>query len=367
MLLSLKLYGKKDPLHTGQRGSFSDDIVETNSILNDPGKSKEKKRDAFKRWLAKSQPCLFGQTAARNDKVFVCLLEEDEILRMQNGDDDLRQTITDHQLVWRRYALHGLSSSFVILLCSRTIAGIAPCDELKELCRRLMELYLNCSIGDNEILQHEEWVYLAKGKGQSQSLLKFATLPNIFCAQGDRRWWHDHRTPGAIMITSNALGHFMHTQSNSNSPDTNRALRMAMGTISGAYNENKKGPATCLISLPLGEISPIQTDQQLGRYSARTYYGKFHTDHLIPSEFFTAKSPSTYYTDLDFSYIHDVNNPEHSELMAGVSVDWYTVENSIWLGSNERGDTLRKTMQFDGKAQGSAKRWLTNRLKQRCL
>jgi hypothetical protein len=39
-------------------------------------------------------------------------------------------------------------------------------------------------------------------------LLKFGTLPNVFCAQADRRWWHDHRMPGGIMITSNALGHF---------------------------------------------------------------------------------------------------------------------------------------------------------------
>lgn len=45
-----------------------------------------------------------------------------------------------------------------------------------------------------------EHVFLRRLENET---LKFSTLPNIFCAQGDGRWWHDHRTPGDIMITSN--------------------------------------------------------------------------------------------------------------------------------------------------------------------
>jgi len=206
---------------------------------------------------------------------------------------------------------------------------------------------------------------LAKGKGKSLSLLKFATLPNIFCAQGDRRWWHDHRTPGAIMITSNALGHFMHTQTET-TPDAKKALRMAMGTIKDAHKVGKKCPLTSLIERAPEEASPVADDSQLGRFSAQSYSGRIHTDHLIPSEFFMKKDPTSQFNDLDFSYIHDTKNPEHAELMAGLPVDWHTVEESIWLGSNERGDALRKNMEFDPKARGIAKGWLTKRLNQRC-
>ena len=362
MLLSLKLHGKKDPLHTGDDGFFSDDIAETNAILHDPKRPKEKKRAAFNRWLSESQPCMFGKTAATNNRVFTCLIDESEILSMNNGDEDLRDTIVDHQKVWRRHALHGLSSSFVILLCSQSIAEVEPSSELKELCRRLMELYLNCDVEDNQILQHEEWAYLAKGKGKSQTLLRFATLPNIFCAQGDRRWWHDHRTPGAIMITSNALGHFMQAQS----IDTSKALRMAMGTIQNAHNVPDVGRATSLIKRPPSEATTITADK-LKDFSTKSYSGKFHTDHLIPAEFFKDKLPKTQFNDLDFSYIHDPNSSEHAELIAGQPVDWHTVEESIWLGPNEKGDSLRMNMEFDSTTRGVAKAWLTKRLKQRCI
>jgi hypothetical protein len=43
-------------------------------------------------------------------------------------------------------------------------------------------------------------------------MLKFSTLPNVFCAQGHGRWWQDQRAPGGVMITSNALSHFMYSR-----------------------------------------------------------------------------------------------------------------------------------------------------------
>ena len=30
---------------------------------------------------------------------------------------------------------------------------------------------------------------------------------NYFCAQGDRRWWHDHRIPGGMALSVNSVGH----------------------------------------------------------------------------------------------------------------------------------------------------------------
>ncbi len=238
LLLSARLHAKKDSLHTGKKG-FSDDILQTNSVLFDPKIPKRRKIKAYRDWLVNNQPCLFGKNAANKRQVFVCLLEEDEILRMRNGDTDLEETIRDHQMVWKRHALHGLSSSFLILIVSRSIAEIAPGPELKELSRRLMEIYVDTAVDDDEILAQQEWVYLYRHQDSEPQLLKFATLPNIFCAQGDKRWWHDHRTPGALMITSNALGHFMHCMPGAVGPSTDQALRRAMNTIKNAHRGRK--------------------------------------------------------------------------------------------------------------------------------
>ena len=72
--------------------------------------------------------------------MFICLIEENEILQMRNGDDDLRNTIQDYRQAWKRHALDGFMSSFVILLVGESLVTKEPDDLLKEICRRLMEL-----------------------------------------------------------------------------------------------------------------------------------------------------------------------------------------------------------------------------------
>ena len=255
-----------------------------------------------------------------------------------------------------------MSSSFVILIVSPAIAQIAPGPELKELCRRLMELYIDAAVEDDQIVPRHEYVYLAKDDGGRRSYLRFATLPNIFCAQGDKRWWHDHRTPGSLMITSNALGHFMHCQSPKGPLDTKRALKQAMGTILNAHKEEKKKaglPATRLVHCPTGEVSPLSGDPQYGQYSARTYEGYFHTDYLIPSVFFDGSKPNKLFSDLDFSYIHDPDNPEFAELRRGEPSDWYTVRSEIWMpaGSKQEPD-----LRFSDEDRKLSYQWLEQRL-----
>src|SRR5262249_44863399 len=158
---------------------------------------------------------------------------------------------------------------------------LAPGPELKEVCRRFMELYIGAEVEDDTIVARHEYVYLAQEDAGVRTYLRFATLPNIFCAQADKRWWHDHRTPGGIMITSKALGHDMRSQG----LDTVRTLKMSMMTIANAYHEDKKKrglPATSLASRPDGEPSPLEQDREFSGSSACRYEGYFHTDHLIP-------------------------------------------------------------------------------------
>ena len=103
LLLENNLHGSLDRLRS--RIGFSPDISATQAILFNPKYTRQAKITAYRDWLESNQPCVFGRVAAKNKNIFVCLLEESEILRMQNGDKDLTDTIQDHRQAWKRLAL----------------------------------------------------------------------------------------------------------------------------------------------------------------------------------------------------------------------------------------------------------------------
>lgn len=376
MLLDIKFRGPQDRFR--KTHPFSEDIEATHAILFSPRYDKRRKISAYRRWLEINQPCVFGRVAAKNKNVFICLLEEHEILRMKKGDDDLRDTIQDHRQVWKRHALEGLSSSFLILLLSRTLVNREPGDHLKEICRRLLELYMEIDrIDDDTFRTQREYVFLRKSQvGGESRLLKFSTLPNIFCAQADGRWWHDHRTPGGIMITSNALGHF--TYSRSRVPTLQEkekilALEHAMRTINNAYTGPTRGkmkhcPATFLLPIKDGEISPLREGSEFRKYSADHYQGYFHTDHLVPSVFFKReRDPKELklYEDLTFRYIYDptTDAEEHAELMTGIAATWYEAKRNMDRLLDYADPETEAT--FSEKTRGRLAQWLEQRLAER--
>jgi hypothetical protein len=122
LLLQARLHGRKDAFRT--RRGFSRDIEAVQAILFNRRYSKRSKVSEYRKWLETYQPCVFGKVAAKNKNVFICLLEEDEVLRMSRGDVDLHDTIQDYRQIWKRYALDGISSSFVILLVSKTLSAL---------------------------------------------------------------------------------------------------------------------------------------------------------------------------------------------------------------------------------------------------
>ena len=374
MLLELKLHGKSDAVRK-TRG-FSDDMKATHSLLFDPSLSRLKKLKAYRSWLQNFQPCVFGRVAAKNENIFICLLEEHEILRMKAGDSDVRDTIQDARQCWKRLALDGRHSSFLILLLSPSLIFKEPNDALKEVCRRLMELYMEIpAVKDDTIHTQREYAFLRGVGGDQSRILKFSTLPNVFCAQGDGRWWHDHRTPGGIMITSNALGHFAYSRSPTRSISGTEkidSLSNAMRTINNAFkpNRNNSGlkhcPMTWLHERKADEASPLRDKSDMYRFSPSSYSGHFHTDHLIPSAFFhpgrDVPSLQTY-ADLDLRYIHDVASDarSHAELMAGEDCMWYDVQQNL----NRLPDFVNpeKTAELSLKERGRLAHWAENRLK----
>jgi len=375
MLLELKLHGPVDRLRKAR--PFSDDMKATQANLFDPDIPKLKKLKAYRNWLQNFQPCVFGRVAAKNENIFICLLEEHEILRMKNGDPDVHDTIQDARQCWKRLALDGRHSSFLILLLSPSLVTREPGDRLKEVCRRLMELYMEIpSVQDDTIHVQREYVFLRGVDGDPQKIVKFSTLPNVFCAQGDGRWWHDHRTPGGIMITSNALGHFAHARVSKRSigaVEKVGALENAMRTINNAFKPGRKnsGLKHCPITWlqPRGKDEPIIVrSAELAGFSPYRYSGFFHTDHLIPSVFFRperdqAELPK--YEDLDLRYIHDdsTDPQSHAELMAGEKCGWYEVQQCI----NRLPDFVNpeKTKELTEKERGKLALWAEDRLKGR--
>jgi len=375
MILDVRLRTKADKLRT--KRPFSEDISGTNSVLFNPAYDRKRKIKAYWNWLAKFQPCLFGRMAATQKKVFICILEENEVLTMHKGDEDLRQTIQDHRQVWKRYAIEGLSSSFVLLFVSRTLAFEEPSDRLKEMCRRLLELYMDVPrVDDDTIIPQREYVHLrVRTKEGKERLLKFGTLPNVFCTQADGRWWHDHRTPGGIMITSNALGHHLYSQSGTAELVEKQklaGLEQAMRTISNAFRDPpaKRGrikhcPATFLVPRRDAEPGPAGMNTELAKNSPNFYSGYFHTDHLIPSAFFKPdRDPENLklYDDLSFKYIHDAEGDpqDHKELVLGLDSTWYEARRDLDRLPDWANPETNPGVPV--KMQGRLKTWLDQRL-----
>jgi hypothetical protein len=375
LLLDIRLHAKPDKLRKSRR--FSQDMQSAHAILLNSQNTKTQKINAYRAWLIKNQPCVFGRLAATQKRVFICLLEENEILGMRKGDEDLRDTIQDYRQLWKRYALEGLSSSFLIAVIGVSLITETPVGRLKEFCRRLLELYMEIpDIPDDTIVPQREYVFL-RMVGGSDKFLKFATLPNVFCSQGDGRWWHDHRCPGGVMITSNALGHDLYSRGGRSQIDDAKkleAVEQAMRTINNAYREKPSRrtgalthcPATFLV--PKGEKSEPALKKDLAGYSADHYEGFFHTDHLLPSVFFQEeRDPKNLqlYQDLSLRYIFDSNaDPEdHKQLVAGVESNWYDIKRNL--------DRLpgfcdpEVVSEITAKMQGQLRTWASQRLKDR--
>jgi len=87
---------------------------------------KDSKNNAYRAWLSKSQPCIFGKAAASQRGCSFAPPEENEILCMKKGDDDLRDTIQDYRQLWKRYALEGRHSSFVLAVVGESLANETP-------------------------------------------------------------------------------------------------------------------------------------------------------------------------------------------------------------------------------------------------
>lgn len=292
-------------------------------------------------WLARSkaQPCLFGRAAAALGLIHYCFVTEEDVAK---GDAQVRDKIQAARLEWRRKAITGGSSGFVIVVLSDRIARAEPDETLMRFARRVAALYLLRDILA-DVVYHDD--LLLEVPTTSRALLHWRVGANYFGAQGDGRWWHDHRIPGGLAFSMNSVGHLVKARQMSeaigamtkslslaneseNVPKIDsleKALVFAMKTIDQAAAA-VSGPATYLLDRVDGQVPcPVELPKDLLKKDYCTYAGWYHTDVTVPSDYFRAsveRPGDVELLDLDFTYLFDraMENPDHITMGEGMQI-----------------------------------------------
>lgn len=309
------------------------------------------REQALADWLADYQPCLFGRIAARLGMMHYCILTPADL----DGDDkSIRDKIQEERLEWHQAGWEGRKSGFVILALSPVIANALPGEETRKLAQRLCTLYLNVDDVEPGAIYWDD-LYL-EFPGPKRPARHWRVGVNYFCAQGDKRWWHDHRIPGGMAFSMNSVGHLVHARalaeamielekklglpagewqkSNLNSLDN--ALIFAMRTIAKAADA-VSGKATELLPAhadasghPRCPVEPLPKD--LAGKNHCEYAGWYHTDETIPNEYFTPeveRPGSAVQRKLDFSYMFDDSLSNLDFFTMGVGVPIRDVDGTI--------------------------------------
>lgn len=337
------LYGKlaEDPWRA--QNAFSPEVQTANDAMLNPSASDKDIETVLSGWLQEHQPCLFGILAARKGAEHFCIIGDPDLAR---GDDHVRDKIQAARLSWRRRAVRGLSSGFVIAVVTPALTTAAPNDDLLAFARRICSHYLMTDVEVDKICLDDVFLEVS---GREQHLLQWRVGVNFFGAQGDGRWWHDHRIPGGIAFSMNSVGHMVksHILGDAVSQylktldlkeddewqptkvdSLEQALDYAMRTIGRAAPNAPSGPATSLVPAtkePRDPPCPIKLTGRLRGKDHCRYTGWYHTDVTLPSEYFRAnveRPRDISARSLDFTYLFDdrLDNPDHHTTMLGVQV-----------------------------------------------
>lgn len=314
---------------------FSEDITLANKLLFHPFSTESEKTDALALWFQKNQPCLFGSIAAPKDWLHYGILTDEDL---QSTDQHISERIRDELLMWKRRSLRPTTEfsnpahGFILLAISERLALAAPNEQLYQFASALRDLW-GCSHETNDTgTVHLETLYLQHPT--DKTYVKFTFSVDFFAAQGDKRWWHDHRVPGGIVFTANSIGHMRRYREwySNKTEQLEWLLQTAMLTIDKAA-DTPYGKATWLKSLSPGGspivasiACPFSTKVRLkenlqGKDWTR-YGGHLHTDHSIRREFFHSSPEKP--QDLakqewlaDFTYLYDPRGKDHVRFVAG--------------------------------------------------
>jgi len=315
---------------------FSEDIKAAHEILFGCD-SMERRQDALNDWVERWQPCLFGKVAAKLGAIRFCLVDEAAI---HTSDERVFDVIQDARLRWRRDAIRGRASAFVIVIAAPPLALATPDDTVRQMAVRAASLYLNREIEVDRVYQ--ERIFLETPGARSGWVWRGGV--DYFAAHGDRRWWHDHRFPGGIAFSVNSLGHLVRCAQMANALDrfdgelglstendltrprienNARALEFALRTIRNSSNA-VSGKAAILLPAPgpKPQRCPV-VSADFAQTDVSQYKAYYDTDFTLRSEFFRANVERP--TDvglhtMDFTYLYDddFDNFDHAGMMRGV-------------------------------------------------
>ncbi|MEK6701933.1 MAG: hypothetical protein AABZ53_06705 [Planctomycetota bacterium] len=258
------------------------------------------------------------------------------------SDEHVRETIQNARTDWTRRGFRGERSGFVVTVVSRSVINARPGPALKAFAQRLCGLYLLDEIACDQVYMDDLFL---EAPGHTGQVWRWRAGVNYFAANGDGRWWQDHRMPGGIAFSVNSVGHMARsgainrlladgaTVLGLNPADLpaapidslDKALMVAMQTISGASNATS-GKATWLREVsseaPPARRCPAHFPPKLQPFDACEYGGFYHTDFTVPSDYFedSAVRPAhVRQRTLDFTYLRDagVDNPAHITMGVG--------------------------------------------------
>lgn len=295
----------------------------------------------LREWLSEHQPCLFGRFAAKRDQIAFCIIRPSHI---RAGDDVVRTRIQAARRKFTAAAFKGKRSGFVIVMLSKRIAVAKPDAAMLAFAKRLTNLYLLEDIEADKI--HLDEVFL-QAPTRPKTAWRWVAGVNYFSAQGDKRWWHDHRIPGGMALSINSVGHMARSgqlvealkqfAANFNVDFKNdkrpveslgKALRLAMMTINRA-SQAVSGRATQLI--PSDSMDEhyktqcpfdIRADKELSAFDYSRYEGYYHTDFTLPAEYFgpSVERPHEqpkFSLDLTYLFKDALDNPDFIRMGLG--------------------------------------------------
>lgn len=324
-----------DPWRATHR--FSPDVAECHDVLFDAARSRAEKIAALTVWLAEMQPCLFGRMEARQNRLALCLLTENDLER---SDQEIRAKMQRERTDWKRLALAGDSHGFLLVAVSETIATARPNQVLHELAQRLCERYIGVDESDKI---HLDDVILEIALQDQTERRRWKVGVNYFSAQGDGRWWRDHRIPGGMALSMNSVGHMARTRAERElrkNPDLARrcadvprgklvywALPTAMKTIGPPTEGSTRGTWLAKRGTFPEDKEPPSFEQrqryfgELAHFSENRYQGLYHTEETIPSVYFDdgrwRREDLQKRDDLYFTYLHSLSNGDYRSMGSG--------------------------------------------------
>lgn len=283
------------------RSSFGVDVDEAERVLLGHA-SLDEKKCALMKWLARYSPCLFARMGAKQAKgvIFpICWLDEDDF---SLGAAHLMNTIQLARRRWKREALAGRSSAFLIMFNHRQLARAAPDEALVALLCCLAGLYLIEKAPIRPDIIYTEAVPLEVDGGTSL----FRAGVNFFYPSAHETINHDRRVPGGVLISVNSPGHLANSwvKLGLESDFENATCETRKLALRSVGNGGLGSEATPSCSWHNME-TPADGAEQNGRPSKRDYSAVYHTDVLIPSAATLERNShnSEIWDNLRFDYI----------------------------------------------------------------